>query len=322
MKIIYSYINIHDSSYIPLDVFLIGLHSSFKSTKLYGNTYFFTSKEVIEKIKHLDLPFTDIIEIPKNTKMNVPFYAKIKTYLLQNEPFIHLDLDLILNQKLNIDNDIPIQFAHIDIEKNWNLSFVNDYNKCYFEPAKFFNDKYGLGFNHSIIVNEIPNMGIVCVNDVDLFKKSINGMIEFYDNNNNVFDNNFSWNIYLEQAIIHKKLKENSEKYQESLINEKHCFFDKPILFKVEKNESYNFYNNEKKIFTSFKNVLDNVFLNDSPSIHFMGNLKKSKRVQLLILHLLIEDFGLDYVQKIVKGADDKNYPYLDIYLRYMKNLL
>ena len=53
-----------------------------------------------------------------------------------------------------------------------------------------------------------------------------------------------------------------------------------------------------------------------------MGNFKKSKRVQLLILHLLIEDFGLDYVQKIVKGADDKNYPYLDIYLRYMKNLL
>ena len=147
-------------------------------------------------------------------------------------------------------------------------------------------------------------------------------MIEFYDNNNNVFDNNFIWNIYLEQAIIHKKLKENSEKYQESLINEKHCFFDKPILFKVEKNESYNFYNNEKKIFTSFKNVLDNVFLNDSPSIHFMGNFKKSKRVQLLILHLLIEDFGLDYVQKIVKGADDKNYPYFDIYLRYMKNLL
>jgi hypothetical protein len=40
------------------------------------------------------------------------------------------------------------------------------------------------------------------------------------------------------------------------------------------------------------------------------------------IIHSLIQNFGLDYVQNIVKEVDDKNYPYLDIYLRYIKFLL
>ena len=84
----------------------------------------------------------------------------------------------------------------------------------------------------------------------------------------------------------------------------------------------FDFYNDEKKTFTSFKNILDDNFLNESPSIHFMGNLKKSNRVQLLIIHSLVQDFGLDHVQNIVKEVDNKNYPYLDIYLRYIKFLL
>jgi hypothetical protein len=168
-------------------------------------------------------------------------------------------------------------------------------------------------------------MGIVCVNDVDLFNKCTNDALNLYYENKNVFDNNFSWNVYLEQATIHKKLKENSEEYRQSIINEKQCFFDKSILFKVEKNnkktELFDFYNDEKKTFTSFKNILDDNFLNESPSIHFMGNLKKSNRVQLLIIHSLIQHFGLYYVQKIVKEVGDNNYPYLDTYLRYIKFL-
>jgi hypothetical protein len=40
-------------------------------------------------------------------------------------------MDLILNEKLNIEDTLPVQFAHRDVEKNWSLSLVNDYNKCY-----------------------------------------------------------------------------------------------------------------------------------------------------------------------------------------------
>ena len=326
MKIIYSYINQYDPSYIPLDSFFIGLHSALKSTNLYGNADFFTSKEVIKKIKNLKLPFTNLIEFSNNQNSNIDIIPKLITYTLQKEPYIHLDMDLILNEKLNIEDTLPVQFAHRDVEKNWSLSLVNDYNKCYFEPAKYFNEKYGLGFNHTLNFCEIPNMGIVSVHDVNLFSKCTNDALNLYYENKNVFDNNFSWNVYLEQATIHKKLKENSEEYRQSIINEKQCFFDKSILFKVEKNnkktELFDFYNDEKKTFTSFKNILDDNFLNESPSIHFMGNLKKSNRVQLLIIHSLVQDFGLDHVQNIVKEVDDKNYPYLDIYLRYIKFLL
>jgi hypothetical protein len=208
MKIIYSYINVHNPSYIPLDTFLIGLHSASKSANLYGNAYFFTSKEVIKKIKNLKLPFTNLIEISKDYNANIDIIPKLITYTLQKEPYIHLDMDLILNEKLNIENTLPVQFAHKDVEKNWSLSLVNDYNKCYFEPAKYFNEKYGLGFNYSLKFCEIPNMGIVCVNDVDLFNKCTNDALNLYYENKNIFDNNFSWNVYLEQAIIHKKLKD------------------------------------------------------------------------------------------------------------------
>jgi hypothetical protein len=325
MKIIYSYINQYDPSYIPLDSFFIGLHSALKSTNLYGNADFFTSKEVIKKIKNLKLPFTNLIEFSNNQNSNIDIIPKLITYTLQKEPYIHLDMDLILNEKLNIEDTLPVQFAHRDVEKNWSLSLVNDYNKCYFEPAKYFNEKYGLGFNHILNFCEIPNMGIVSVHDVDLFSKCTNDALNLYYENKNVFDNNFSWNVYLEQATIHKKLKENSEEYRQSIINEKQCFFDKSILFKVEKNnkktELFDFYNDEKKTFTSFKNILDDNFLNELPSIHFMGNLKKSNRVQLLIIHSLIQHFGLYYVQKIVKEVGDNNYPYLDTYLRYIKFL-
>lgn len=325
MRVIYSYINLYDPNYIPLDTLFIGLHSALKSTNLYANVDLLTSKEVIKKIKNLNLPFTNLIEFSNPYNSNIDIIPKLIAYTLQKEPYIHLDMDLILNERLSVENSLPVQFAHKDIEKNWSLSLVNDYNKCYFEPAKYFNEKYGLGFNHNLKLSEIPNMGIVSVNDVDLFKKCTNDTLNFYHENKNIFDNNFSWNVYLEQATIHKKLIENSEKYRQSIINEKQCFFDKSILFKIEKNnkktELYDFYNDEKKEFMFFKDILDDSFLNDAPSIHFMGNLKKSNRVQLLIIHSLIQDFGLEYVQRVVKEFGDNNYPYFNTYIKYINSL-
>lgn len=306
MKIVYSYINVHDENYIPLDTFLIGIYSAIKSNAVYGNSHLYTSKSVIEKIKNLDLPFTNIIEFSNHINTKVDIIPKLITYTLQREPYIHLDLDLIINKQLDVSDNLPVQFAHVDVEKNWPLSLVNDYMKCYFEPAKYFNQKYGLGFNHTLKLNEVPNMGIIYVNDVDLFTKCTNQALDLYYENKEMFDYNVSWNVYLEQATIHKKLKEQSNIYYNSVENGDYCFFKNSILKKIE---GSNFL--EKDI-------------EHLPAAHFMGNTKKQTRVQLYIIHLLIKELGDKKVNKIINTIDDRNYQFHNIYKRYLNliNLL
>jgi len=305
MKIVYSYINVYDENYIPLDTFLIGIYSAIKSTKLYGNSHLYTSKGVIEKIKPLDLPFTNIIEFSNHNNTKIDIIPKLITYTLQKEPYIHLDLDLIINQQLDVLNTLPVQFAHADVEKNWPLSLVSAYNKCYFDPANHFNTRYGLGFNHELKLNEIPNMGIVSVNDVELFSRCTNQALDLYYENKEVFDQNYTWNTYLEQALIHKKLKEQSSVYYNSVENGDYCFFKDSILKKIEKNGNH---------------FLENNFQN-SPASHFMGIMKKQTRVQLFIINLLIKELGDKNFCKIVDTIDDKSYRFFNIYKRYM-NLL
>lgn len=134
---------------------------------------------------------------------------KIKTYSLQNEPFLHVDGDVFIWKEFSDDllsGDFITQNLEITTEyyeEMWkdiypNLVFVPNEMKDYIN-------------NHN---NYAYNMGIIGGNNYDYFKKYAAISSDFVDNNKSVWNsiNGFNFNIFFEQVLFYNMVKESSEK--------------------------------------------------------------------------------------------------------------
>ena len=171
---------------------------------------------LIEKLK---LPYTKVhvvLDELNHYHKDLWAIAKIKTFQLQNEPFLHVDGDVfvwesltdkfrnseLITQNLEITTDY---YGNMWNEIEPNLSFLPT------EMDNYNNKKSNLACN----------MGIIGGNDIPFFQNYTAKSIEFVDKNKSIWlnINNFNFNVFFEQVLFHEFAKQNNKKI-DFLINE------------------------------------------------------------------------------------------------------
>jgi hypothetical protein len=156
-------------------------------------------------IDKLQLPYAKVhVVLDELNRYHKDLWAmpKIKTYSLQQGPFLHVDGDVfiwepfpeaLLQQGLIAQN---LESTTLYYKNMWDEIKP----KLLYIPAEM--DKYVYGINNSAC-----NMGIVGGHDLSFFKAYTATAFEFVDRNQSVWNdiNGFNFNIFFEQLLFHEQ---------------------------------------------------------------------------------------------------------------------
>ena len=136
MRIIYSYIPKHNISYITKLIFYL---SATKAKELTGEkALLYTDKETAKYFEQYNFPLEYNTTTLIKEDAACPSIPKVKTYSIQTEPFLHIDLDTVLFQLPLLNPNISTTFAHLDIKKNdlqsKKVSSMSELSRAYIEP--------------------------------------------------------------------------------------------------------------------------------------------------------------------------------------------
>lgn len=321
MNIVYSYNNTNTPNFIPIETLYPGILSAIYANQLYGNSKIIASKDLIERFKKVDLPFSEF-EISPFPDRN-SFLHKISIYTIQKAPFIHLDLDLILFSKIEPRDSNSNYFAHKDIP--YSLNFNNDgFIECYMLPSYYLTKKYGKELLQKVTLDNIPNMCITYSNNLDTLQSSVKKVLELYNDNTPYFKNNYYRLIYLEQAMIHKYLIDIDSIYSSNIhLENKHHIFDRSLTLEIkgniEENTLREWYVDKEYQFSDTCSMLELYSITKLPAVHFIGGNKYTDLVQLLVLHKLNSFIGIKKLELIDKEFNTNSYSYLEAYKKLIK---
>lgn len=163
-------------------------------------------------IKKLKLPYTKVhvvLDELNNHPSELWAIGKIKTFHLQNEPFIHVDGDVFvwesLTKKFNKSNLVTqnLEVTTSYYRERWDvihpqLTYIPH------EMLPYHEDKSNLACN----------MGIIGGNNVDFFKSYAKKSFEFVDKNNSINLNSIdglNFNVFFEQVLFYALATKNRE---------------------------------------------------------------------------------------------------------------
>jgi hypothetical protein len=139
MKLIYTYIPTDISRrWVTSDFQNLYLRESIKDAKLYyDKVEFYTNDEfakTINDVKGIDI----IIQKTKNFDSELWSLPKIHTYMLQTEPFIHIDCDVIIGHKPEFE-EIIVEREESGSEYRAIYKFSNNLTDCAYNMGVYGN---------------------------------------------------------------------------------------------------------------------------------------------------------------------------------------
>ncbi|MHC0444011.1 DUF6734 family protein [Flavobacterium sp. 3-218] len=197
---------------------------------------------------------------------------KIKTYSLQNEPFLHVDGDVFIWKEFS-DELLSGEFIaqNLEVTTEYYAEMWQDiFPHLVYVPAEM---KDYLNNHNSYAYN----MGIIGGHNYEYFKKYASISSDFVDKNKSVWSsiNGFNFNIFFEQVLFYNMIKESSKKVN--------CLFsDTP--------------NDNNYIgFGDFDKVP-----NQKSYLHLLGTYKKSVRICSSLETYVIKEYP-EYFERLRK---------------------
>lgn len=190
--------------------------SCLNAKKLYGNIELYTDQAGYELlINKLNLPYDKVHIVFDNEDFEqLPIslwsLSKIYTYSLQNEPYVHIDGDFILWNKIDFNKDVIFQNLEVDIALYSDIYNIIKRNKNYFKPSYFLDCIYDdLGC--------AANLGLVGGRNANFIKKYAKQVQSFIKDNidiiNNLFPLKKDFNCFIEQYYFMYLVNKEQIKY-------------------------------------------------------------------------------------------------------------
>jgi len=240
MKVVHSFIPVNGQNHLYKEAIYVQLLSALLVKREYGDIDFYTNENIKKQVIDIGFPYTKINTSVLSGNINETFsIPKIMVFKEIKEPFIHIDADTFIYDKIDFSNVNSISFSHRDIptpskidlhRKASDICQMYPYlNDCdyFFESARHsYLDLFDqLNTEHSdfkiknIRVNEIPNMNIICVKDYESFNLASELALEHYFKNRDIIKDHKNGACYIEQLMIHLNLMEISKNYYDDVKN-------------------------------------------------------------------------------------------------------
>lgn len=191
MKVVYSYWETGDglkkpgnwlNSRFMLSSIVISVLNSYKH---YGRVEMVTDTRSKLWVEKLGLPFesikTDLDELDRYHK-NSWALGKIKAYSIQNEPFMHVDLDVILYEALSdklVSNELYVQNLEPFTTAPYNKTYLP-----YIDLLKKHGENLPIGFYDT---KHAFNLGIYGCNNINFNNLFCDSVFKFINNNEKIF---------------------------------------------------------------------------------------------------------------------------------------
>lgn len=216
MKIIHTYLPLVGKTIDKRNLYQLVL-SLLSAKKFYDDVVLYTNKETAEIIRTIGLPYTYIDDTLLNDVHTGTFSVpKMLVYSVQKEPFIHIDLDTFIFEKIPFNKINGIYSA---FNEGHNLMLSMDHNgfgffDSYIENTFKLRDKLPKEFMKHIKFHEIPNMCIFGGFNYQIIAEATKYCLDIYENNREFFDSYYYNACIIEQLFIPAAIRMIAEKNQ------------------------------------------------------------------------------------------------------------
>lgn len=204
MKIVHSWL--HTDSQHNQDKFFyqMTLLSILSAKKSFGNIHLYTNEEGKKHFEKFNFPYDSVSTELENLDIGPGGFAmgKLKTYSLQETPFIHIDHDTFLFESKYLPASYRFYFGFPDLQTPFTMNTWLSAEKAYFKTFNEFKDLFDDSFYLETNFDIIPNASIFGGHDVDTIKKVCNVILEIYLDNKERFDKNHYSSCLLEQFLF------------------------------------------------------------------------------------------------------------------------
>ncbi|TRX41434.1 DUF6734 family protein [Flavobacterium restrictum] len=163
-------------------------------------------------ITKLQLPYTKVhvvLDDLNRYHKDLWAMAKIKTFQMQDEPFLHVDGDVFVWESLTDKfKNANLVTQNLEITTDYYGRMWNDISpNLKYMPSEMAN-------YHNKLSNFACNMGIIGGTDINFFKEYTKASIAFVDNNIDSWSsiNGFNFNIFFEQVLFYEFTKSKNKK--------------------------------------------------------------------------------------------------------------
>mgnify|MGYP006876760328 CR=1 FL=1 len=222
----------------------------------------------------------DDCDIRKRIQDGLWVLSKIYTYSLQEEPFVHVDGDFLLWNKIDINHDIIFQNLEIDVD-------------LYYKTYRNLSDRYGdleLTFADCLrypYINKASNMGFFGGKNISFINEYANSVIDFSQKIEQLSYRcgDLDYNCFLEQYYFHYLCRIHGIEYST---------LTKPCYSDFKRNAGIRF----------------NIPNPNIPFNHFLGTGKKNEIANDFVKSILKVQFPEYYGRIESLCAQDHSVPY------------
>lgn len=306
MKIIHTYLPTENGTSIDkLYIYTITL-SVLLAKKHYDHVVLYTNEEFADIVRGIGLPYdeinTSILEGLEYKTFSIP---KMLVYQVQEEPFIHIDLDTLLFKKYDFTDIESIYCSFPENFEQISLKDKNDFYYTYIQPTLRIKQNLPEEFIKHISFKDVPNMSVLAVTDTNLMKNAVTYCLKIYEENRGYFDSNFYHACVIEQLFIPAALrmfKKQKNDGRDFLIN----FIHKKPQSIIFENDNFDFpfnitQENGWVHFNSKWEIFKHALYNFDGFLHLGGHKKIPKIAFLIKLRIMVEFEGYDYLRDINK---------------------
>ena len=204
MKVLHSWLQMDSHHHQDKFFYQMTLLSILAAKKSFGNIHLYTNKEGKKHFDQFNFPYDSVnTELEGMDCIKGGFaMGKVKTYTLQDEPFIHIDHDTFLFESKYLPDSYRFYFGFPDLQLPFTMRSWNMINETYFKTYNQFSDLFDKNFYLKTNFDIIPNASIFGGTDLLSIKEVYNTLLDIYFQEKERFDKVKHSSALLEQFLF------------------------------------------------------------------------------------------------------------------------
>lgn len=311
MKIIHTYIPT-DTTVITKDLIYCMALSALLAKRNYSNITLYTNKEIGALVKKIGIPYSEVnTTLLQDVKAKVFSIPKIIVYSVQEEPFIHIDLDTFIYKNIDFGSIFKIYSTYkegtdsmIGFNKG-DLIFYDTYIKNAFAMQPDLPDE----FLPHVKFSEIPNMSIFGGHNFQLIADASKYCLEIYKKEQYFLEHAYYNACIIEQLFISSAIRmligNQDAVHDNHKIGFNFVFPKNPTIIKFTHDHSWDYpfeieTNTETKKMRNDNDLFTNAVYEFGGFLHLNG-YKNFSKLMFFIKSKILFDFieGRYIIQKI-----------------------